>query len=272
MLELFHRMGLPEIATEHGARLDEMLAWVHWLMAVLLVGWGVFFILCLIKFRAKSSPSANYGGVKSHASSYLEVAVAVVEAVLIIGFAMPLWAERVNEFPTDQDPFEVRVVAEQFAWNMHYPGPDGVFGKSDPKLVDTQTNPLGLDSSDESALDDITTINQLHLPVDRPIIVHLSSKDVIHSFGVPEFRVKQDAIPGMTIPVWFTPTVTTAEMRERYGQDEQWTYEIACAQLCGIGHYSMKAYVTVHPQDEFSEWLAAQTPLLGQSGGDDFWQ
>ncbi len=272
MLELFRKLGLPEIAAEHGARLDEMMAWVHWLMLALFVGWGAFYIFSVVRFRAKKNPKADYQGVKSHYSSYLEIGVAVIEAVLIIGFAMPLWADRVNDFPTDQNALEVRVVAEQFAWNMHYPGPDGIFGKTAANLVNTESNPLGLDASDPNALDDIATLNQLHIPVDRPLIIHLSSKDVIHSFGVPEFRVKQDAIPGMSIPLWFKPTVTTAEMRKRYGRGEEWTYEIACAQLCGIGHYRMKGYVTVHEQTEFDAWLAAQSPQLSSGGEEeDFW-
>ena len=109
----------------------------------------------------------------------------------------------------------VEVTAEQFAWNVHYPGPDRVFGRADIKLLDLQSNPLGIDRSDPAAKDDVTTLNQLYLPANRPIIVRLRSKDVIHSFNLPEFRVKQDAIPGFTIPVWFTPDVTTAEMRTR---------------------------------------------------------
>lgn len=280
MLEWLRKLGLPEVATAHGLKLDEMLAYVHWLMLVLFVGWGAFYILSLVRFRAKKHPRADYGGVRSHASSYLEVTVAILEAVLIVGFAIPLWAERVSEFPTTQNPIEVRVVAEQFAWNMHYPGKDGKFGKTSPELVNSETNPLGLDSSDPNAKDDLTTINQLHLPVNRPAIVQLSSKDVIHSFGIPEFRVKQDAMPGMVIPVWFTPTVTTAAMRDEkkaHGKpiEPTWTYEIACAQLCGLGHYRMRGFVTIHEPAEFDTWLAAQTPLFsgsGEGGKGDFWE
>ena len=119
--------------------------------------------------------------------------------------------------PPANEALVVQVTGEQFAWNMHYPGPDRVFGRTDIKLLDLQSNPLGLDRTDPAAKDDVTTVNQLYLPVNRPVIVRLRSKEVIHSFGVPEFRVKQDAIPGLTIPIWFIPTVTTAEMRTRTG-------------------------------------------------------
>ena len=204
-------------------------------MLVLFVGWGGFFTYCLIRFRRSRNPVANYTGVKSHASSYSEIGVAVVEAILLFGFAIPIWAARVDRRPADNEALVVQVTGEQFAWNVHYAGPDGVFGHTDIKLLDLQSNPLGLDRSDPAAKDDVTTLNQLFLPVNKPIIVRLRSKDVIHSFGVPEFRVKQDAIPGLTIPIWFVPTVTTAEMRTRTGNPE-FQYQIACAQLCGLGH------------------------------------
>ena len=223
-------LGLPALASTHGGQIDNMIGWVHVFMLILFVGWGGFYIYCLFRFRRSRQPVANYAGVKSHTSSYLEVGVAVVEAVLLFGFAIPLWAARVDRMPPTSEALLVHVTAEQFAWNVHYAGPDGVFGRTDIKLIDTQDNPLGLDRSDPAAKDDITTLNQLYLPVNKPIIVRLRSKDMIHSFGVPEFRVKQDAIPGLTIPIWFVPNVTTAEMRTRTGNPE-FQYEIACA-LC----------------------------------------
>ncbi len=197
---------------------------------------------------------ADYRGVTSHRSTYLEIAVAVVEAVLLIGFAIPLWAARVDAMPPANEALVVQVTGEQFAWNMHYPGPDGVFGRTDVTLLDLQSNPLGLDRDDPAAKDDVTTVNQLYLPVNKPIIVRLRSKEVIHSFGVPEFRVKQDAIPGLTIPIWFIPTLTTAEMRTRTG-NPAFQYQIACAQLCGLGHARMRGFVTVQTAEEFQKWL-----------------
>jgi cytochrome c oxidase subunit 2 len=120
--------------------------------------------------------------------------------------------------------------------------------------VNEQTNPIGLDPNDPNGKDDITTLNQLYLPVDRPTIIHLSTKDVIHCFSLTEFRVKQDVIPGMNIPVSFVPAMTTAEMREIEG-DENRNFEIACAQLCGITHYRMRGYVTILEEEEFDTWM-----------------
>jgi cytochrome c oxidase subunit 2 len=161
------------------------------------------------------------------------------------------------------------VTGEKFAWNMHYPGADRVFGRTDIKLLDLQSNPLGLDRSDPAAKDDITTVNQLYLPVNRPVIVRLRSKEVIHSFGVPEFRVKQDAVPGLTIPIWFIPTITTAEMRTRTG-DPEFQYEIACAQLCGLGHARMRGFVTVQSDEEFQKWMEETTAEQAEAAADPF--
>ena len=111
-------------------------------------------------------------------------------------------------------------------------------------------------------------MNQLHLPVGKPAIVRLSSKDVIHSFNLTEFRVKQDAIPGVMIPLWFVPTITTDDMRKRLGQDD-FVYEIACAQLCGLGHYSMRGYVTIDTPEGFQAWLDGEGKKL--SSEDAAW-
>ena len=247
-------MGLPALASANGGQIDGLIGWTHVFMLVLFVGWGGFFTYCLVRFRRSRHPVADYAGVKSHTSSYLEVGVAIVEAVLLVGFSIPLWAARVDHVPAESEALVVEVTGEQFAWNIHYAGPDGKFGRTDLSLLDLQSNPLGIDKSDPAAKDDVTTLNQLYLPVNRPIIVRLRSKDVIHSFNVPELRVKQDAVPGFTIPIWFVPNVTTADMRARTGNAE-FQYEIACAQLCGLGHYRMRAFVTVQTADEFSKWL-----------------
>ena len=136
----------------------------HWLMAILFVGWGAFFIYTLIRFRQGANPKASYTGVKSHSASYIEWAVAFVELVLIVAFAIPAWAARVDAFPRENEATVVRVVAEQFAWNVHYPGADGQFGRTDIKLV-AADNPLGLDRTDPAAKDDFNSVNQLALPV-----------------------------------------------------------------------------------------------------------
>jgi len=204
----------------------------------------------LFRFRASANPKADYTGVTSHTNSYLEIGVAVIEAVLLIGFAIPAWANRVNELPPEEDSTVVHMIAKQFEWHSHYAGTDGRFGRRDISLV-TPTNGIGLDRSDPNGADDVVTINQMNLPVDKPVIVYLSTMDVIHSFGIAEMRVKQDAIPGLEIPVWWEPT--------RVGD-----YEVNCSQLCGLGHYRMRGFMTVQTETEFQDWLAAEAALIGQ--------
>jgi len=261
MMELF-----PDAASAHAASIDQVVDIVHWLMAILFVGWGAFFIYVLFRFRQGRNPKADYTGVTSKTSTWLEIGVAVAEAVLLIGFSIPLWADRVAEFPPEKDSTVVRVVAQQFAWNVWYAGADGVFGEQDVSLVDEETNPIGLDRDGYGA-DDITTINQLHLPVDKPAIIHTTSKDVIHSLNLPHMRVKQDVIPGLSIPVWFEPTITTAQMRKNK-EEPEFVYEIACAQLCGNSHYSMRGFVTVETQEEFDAWLAEEASYLVEDEDD----
>ncbi len=263
-------LNLPALASAHGRALDELTWYVHILMAVLFVGWGTYFVIALTRFRASKNPKANPEGVKNHSSTYVEVGVIVAEAILLLGFSVPLWAERVDDFPDEADATVVRVIGQQFAWNIHYPGPDGKFGSSTAALVDPQANPIGLDRKDPTGADDVVTVNQLHLPVNKPAIVFVSSLDVIHSFGLKEMRVKQDAIPGLSIPLWFVPTVTTDQMRARMG-DAQWNYEISCAQLCGLGHYRMRGFLTVDTSEQFKTWMDAEQEKLKGGGEGDVW-
>ena len=273
MLELLRYFGLPTFsASTQGPAIDDINVWVHWLMALLFVGWGAFFIYTLFRFRESKNPKADYHGIRSHFSSYLEAVVGVIEVALLLGFAIPIWASRVNDVPKGPDAVHTRVVGQQFAWNIHYPGPDGVFGETSVDKVDEVENPIGLDRSDEFAKDDIFTVNQLHIPVDTPINISLSTKDVIHSFTLTELRVKQDAIPGMEIPVWFEATMTTDELLEEIKGTarEGRGFEIACAQLCGLGHYRMKGFMTIHEMDDYEAWLAEEQEYLSEEEEDDW--
>jgi cytochrome c oxidase subunit 2 len=243
MLEL---LGFGPAASAHAAEIDNLNVLVHWLMLVLFVGWGAFFVYTLVRFRRSAQPVAMHEGMKGTGSKWIEGGVLVVEVVLLVFFSIPAWNARVEAFPAESESTVLRVVGEQFAWNIHYPGADRRFGRTDIKLVSAD-NPLGLDRTDADAKDDITTINQMNLPINRPVIVHLSSKDVIHSFGLPQMRVKQDAIPGIVHNVWFTPTMTG-----------EW--EIACSQLCGLGHYRMRGFYTIQSDSDFQAWLKENGP------------
>ncbi len=271
MLELLQYFGLPLNASIQGEYVDNANVLMHWLMLILFLGWGTFFIVSLIRFRASKNKTADYTGVKSHMSSLLEAAVAIIEIIALFGFSYPVWAYRVNDIPDYRDAENIRVVAQQFAWNIHYPGEDGLFGTTRSDLVDEQDNPIGLDRGSPNASDDFYTINQLHIPVHKTIRIDLTTKDVIHNFKLPELRVSQDAIPGMSIPVHFEATMTSKEFLETVEgtHREGMGLEISCAQLCGLGHYRMKGFLTIHDQDGYDSWLDEQAEYLLEFGDDE---
>lgn len=247
----FLEYWMPPDYSAHGAELDTLNVYVHWLMLILFIGWGLLFAFMLMRFRASRQPKAVYHGTRSHISKYAEIGIFVVECVLLFGISIPAWSRWANRPTKAAKAMEIRVVAEQFAWNIHYPGPDGKFGRADVNHV-TSANPLGLDRTDPNAQDDVATLNQMHLEVNRPVVIRITSKDVIHSFALPYMRVKQDATPGMEVPVHFTPVKTSGTE----------TWEIACAQLCGLGHYRMKGQYQVHATGELDKFLAQQTPVV----------
>ena len=142
MVDILHYFGLPINMSVQGARIDEINAIVHWLMLILFVGWGIFFIVSLVKFRASNNDTADYEGVKSHLSSVLEAAVAVIEIVILFGFGFPIWADRVTDVPAPSEAVHLRVIGQQFAWNIHYPGPDGKFGQPGLNSWTSRITPL----------------------------------------------------------------------------------------------------------------------------------
>ena len=273
MLELLRSLGLPSVsASTQGPQIDNIISIVHWLMLVLFVGWGAYFIFTLIKFRASKNPKADYKGVRNHYSSYIEGLVAVIEVALLFGFAFPIWASRINDVPKGNEVVQIRVIGQQYLWNFHYPGPDGVFGKTSVNLVDEAENPIGLDRDDSFAKDDVY-VPQMHIPVNTPINVSLSTKDVIHNFKLPELRVSQDAIPGMTIPVWFEATMTSEEfLKTTIGTKREGRgFEIACAQLCGLGHSKMRGYLNVYDAVGYAAWQVCEHEYLLVLEDDDDW-
>ncbi len=167
-------LAMQPSVNARGHEIDSLIFNMHWLMFALFIGWGIYFIFTLVRFRKNAHPKADYHGAKTHMSSYLEVAVAVIEVVLLVGFSIPIWAKAVGKFPSEAESVVVNVVAQQFAWNFQYPGADGKLGKTDYKLIDPVSNPTGIDPKDPNSKDDITTINQLYIPTGKPIIIKIS--------------------------------------------------------------------------------------------------
>ena len=243
-LALGMRTWLPPLASDHGAGIDRML---HYLLAsvgaLYVIGNGVlgYFVW---RFCRQGKVTLRMASKKAERRwSIIPIAVMLLVAeggVFVLG--LPVWGKYYGAPPADV--LTVEVTAEQFAWNVRYAGADGKFGRTKAQLI-SLNNPLGVDETDASGKDDIILLNDIHLPVNRPARIRLRSKDVIHSFYVPDFRMRQDAVPGMTIDVWFVPTQTG-------------TYELACSQLCGFGHYTMRGLVTIVSDADFKTWMTEQ--------------
>src|SRR5215470_793233 len=234
----------PAPISEHAPALDRqflitiVVVGIAFTAAQIGLGWMVW------KYRDTGSATADRA-FYTHGSNRLEVVWTVITAIVFISLGVmgqSVWASlRLHDAPPGS--YSVEVVAQQFQWNFHYAGKDGKFGRTDPKFIDDGTlNFVGLDSSDPNGTDDVVTA-ALAIPVNRPVELRLRSKDVIHSFWVPQLRFKQDLVPGMEIKIHFTAN--------KVGK-----YELACAELCGQLHFKMKSYMLVVPEDELNSLLA----------------
>lgn len=222
---------MTEPVSTFGGRIDDIYMLILWITGAIFVLTEGLLLWFVIRYRRRDGRRAHY----SHGNARLEVAWTLIPFVIVLLIAWAsadVWmevkaADRTAVAATEADLF-LSVSAKQFEWNVTYPGADGELGTDD----------------------DFVKRNQIHVPVGRAIRIDLTSEDVIHSFFLPEFRVKQDAVPGMVIPVWFQAT-------------EVGEYPLACAELCGIGHYRMRASLTVHEPDDFDAWLASETGAAG---------
>lgn len=240
------RSWMPELASRHGAGIDAML---HYLLvsvgALFLTGHLVlgYFIWCGAR-RREIGPRLASHRTEVMLSVVLGLGMALIAEGGVVAIGIPVWNEYFGAAPSS-DAVTIEVTSQQFAWNVRYPGSDGKFGRTDARLIDDATNPIGRDRSDPAAADDVMTLNEITVPVGRPVRVLLHSKDMIHSFFLPNFRVKQDAVPGMTPEVVFVPTRTG-------------DFELVCAELCGLAHYRMRGFFNVVSQPQFDEWLRKQ--------------
>ena len=242
---LIEALGITPNASQHGYVIDNMLEMLHWFMLVLFVGWGSFYVYTLYRFRKSKHPRANYVGATSHLPTKIEGGVLVLEVVLLMSFAAPIWANRVDDWPAGPNVIHLQAIGQQFAWNFHYFAP----GKDNGHLILTSSNALAVDYKNPAATDEIMTLNEMHIPVNQPCIVDVMSRDVIHDYCVPNMRVAQDAIPGSIIPLWFVPV-------------KEGTYDIVCAQLCGANHALMRGTLVVESAEKYKKWY---TTALGLS-------
>ena len=211
---------LPEAFSTFSDDVDRIYYVILWITGVIFVLTESALIYFLVRYRHKEGRKATY----DHGSNKLELVWTLGTLVICLGIGIAskgVWDRMKSEVPPGS--MELIVTAKQFEWNVTYPGPDGALGTAD----------------------DFVVRNQIHAPVDRPVWIHLRAEDVLHSLFLPEMRVKQDAIPGRDIAVWFEATATG-------------DYTIGCAELCGIGHYTMSGTLTIHTAADFQAWATAQ--------------
>jgi cytochrome c oxidase subunit 2 len=241
----------PQLASVRGGDIDGVFSAVLIVTGIAFVGVQGVLGYFVARYGTRGTERAGYWHDNPKAEAGLLIGTAVIMTVLVF-MGQRVWA---SIYFTDAPPgsLEVQVTGQQFAWNFHYAGPDGVFGRTDATLITTDgTNEVGLDRKDPAAKDDIVVTNEMHIVVGKPVKVRLRSKDVIHSFFLPNMRVKQDAVPGMSILVWLEPT--------RAGD-----FELACAELCGAQHYRMKAKLVVEKSEQdLNNWIKGK--LADQAG------
>lgn len=237
------RSWIPALASRHGAGIDHMLIYLLITTGALFLAGHVVLVYSILRFGRQPRITWRLGGprIERRLSLALGLLMTAVAEGGVLAIGLPVFREYfVAQAPADA--VRIEVTAQQFAWNVRYPGPDGVFGRTDPARVET-ANPLGIDPADPAGRDDLVDMNNFYFAKDRPVKIRLRARDVIHSFFLPNFRVKQDAVPGMAIDIWFVPT-------------QEGDFELACAELCGLGHYQMKGLVHVVSSAELERILA----------------
>ena len=240
---------LPPDASAHGPALDAHLSLNLWIALALLALAHLLLFIGLAARRARARAPDNETA-RLWRIEYIPVAIFTLLLIFLTLRAERLWASARYTGP-DLTAMQVEVTGVQFAWYFRYPGPDAVFGITKPTLVAPgEGNPLGLDSTDPHAADDIVS-SELVLPVDHQVDLRLRAQDVIHGFSVPEMRLKQNAVPGEIIHIHFTPTTPGS-------------YAILCTQVCGLGHYRMSATLRVLTPEEFAAWLTQHHKAAAQ--------
>lgn len=250
----------PPVASEHGAWTDTLF-WIT--MAVTVVAFVIISIIMFVftyRFQYREDRKAKF----YPDNHYLELAWTIIPAVVLavlIFTGLRAWNDITS--PASDDAEVIELIGQQFAWTARYPGvSDNQLGKYDFRMIDA-VNEFGLDLGDKNSFDDFKAL-ELHLPKGKEVLLKIRAKDVLHSVFLPHFRVKMDAVPGMPTQFKFVPTKTTEEMRTELG-DPNFNYEMACTEICGRGHFSMRFPVVVQEVEEYEKWKAEQEAWLKQN-------
>lgn len=255
----FEDYNLP-VASVHGAWTDTLF-WIT--MAVTVVAFSIISVVMamfIFNYQHKEGRRAKF----YPDNHYLELAWTIIPAIvlaILIFTGLRAWNDITS--PASADAEVIEVIGQQFAWTARYPGTkDNTLGSYNYKLIDA-VNEFGLDLTDKNTFDDFKSL-ELHLPKGKEVLIKIRSKDVLHSFYLPHFRAKMDAVPGMPTQFKFIPTKTTEEMRDELN-NPNFNYELACAEICGQAHFSMKMIVVVHEPAEYDKWKMEQEAWLKQN-------
>lgn len=248
-----------------GSASKEGIAIDHLMWTTLIITGVVFFLTQILlfwfsyRYQHNDKRQAKYYA-HNDLLEYIWTAVPTLTFITLAVFGLKHWFHFTGDAPKDAQVIEI--TGHQFGWEMRYPGADGVLGKKDYKLTNAaKGNPLGIDWKDKASRDDIHVPTTMYVVVNKPVKLVIHSQDVIHDVGLPAFRLKMDAVPGMPTTLFFTPLYTTEEMKKRTDYPD-FEYEIVCDQLCGIGHFSMRGVIKVVTQIEYNAWLRKQTPAF----------
>lgn len=240
------RWWFPEAINVHGHAFDSHLAATFWLTGIVFVAAHLVLGWVILKYRRNQTPT---GPTENNRLEFLWTSAAAVLFIGIAAISARIWAE-VHIDPAPKNSIRIEALGKQFAWSFRYAGRDGRFGRTGIRQInDSNGNPFGVDEKDPAGRDDISTA-ALRVPAGRPVLLTLKSRDVIHNFFVRELRLKQDLVPGMEIPFWFQA-------------DKPGEYEVACSELCGLGHHQMRTSLIVLPAAEFDAWLKQMHEQLG---------
>jgi cytochrome c oxidase subunit 2 len=257
----FDAYNLP-VASEHGVVTDRLF-WIT--MAITVAAFVIIFIVMfwfVYRYQYKEGRKAAFYPDNHILELTWTVIPALMLAVLIFT-GLRAWNDITS--PASDQAEVIEIIGQQFAWTVRYPGKDNTLGNANYKFIDNFGNDMGLDLTDAKSFDDFKTL-ELHLPKGREVLLKIRAKDVLHSVFLPHFRVKMDAVPGMPTHFKFVATKTTQEMREETGNPD-FNYEMACTEICGRGHFSMRMLVVVHEPNEFDKWKSEQETWLKQNPG-----
>ncbi|WP_432712021.1 cytochrome c oxidase subunit II [Pedobacter sp.] len=261
------KMILPEAASEHGEKIDQMFNITLIITTIVFILTHIFLFAFSYIYRHKGDRKAYYYPHNNTIEKIWTITPALVLTVLVLmGFLTWRSIFYKVEDPNNK-PLSIEVTGSQFSWAIRYAGADGVVGRKNFKLITSQ-NGLGMDFTDKNNLDD-QMADEIVLPVNKPVRFTLTSKDVLHSFYMPHFRVQLNTVPGMASYFEFTPTITTAEMQTKVN-DPAFKYVLLCAKICGQGHFNMQKTVRVVSQEEYNEWIKKQPVYINNDLRKEF--